>query len=47
MTFENILENKGATLTKTLRKSSLKTGKMESLKSYKVINKASQATKLI
>ena len=46
MTIENILENKGATLTKTLRKSSLKTGYMVSLKGYEVIIKASQSTKL-
>ena len=46
MTMQNILENKGATLTKTLRKSSLKTGYMVSLKDYEVIIKASQATKL-
>ena len=46
MTFENIIENKGATLTKTLRKSSLKTGYMVSLKGYEVIIKATQSTKL-
>ena len=46
MTIENILENKGATLTKTLRKSKAKKGYMVSLKGYEVIIKASQATKL-
>jgi len=34
MTTANIIENGGATLTKTLRKSSLKSGYMVSLKGY-------------
>lgn len=47
MTIENILENQGATLTKTLRKSSLKSGYMVSLEGYEVKIKATQSTKLM
>jgi hypothetical protein len=46
MTIENIIDNQGATLTKTLRKSSLKSGYMVSLKGYEIIIKASQETRL-
>ena len=46
MTVEGIIKNQGATLTKTLRKSSLKSGFMVSLEGYEIILKTSQRTKI-
>ena len=46
MTIENILENKGATLTKTFRKSKLQKGYIVSLKEYEKQVKATRYTEL-
>jgi len=46
MCVKDIVKNKGATLTKTLRKSILKTGYMVSIKGYEIQVDASDFTKL-
>jgi len=46
MTIDNIVKNEGATLTKTLRKSTLRTGYMVSLSGYEKQVKTTRKTKL-